>query len=125
MNNTSSLEQISYKGYLEKNLILRQYELFLMDKFMEIKLMNIKSTQKEIAKELGYPFSSLQRYRQDIIMLSAYRIPPSSHKRKKKISNRKHDLGKPHFISKDLERPQITSKESSPIFELVKPKKKN
>ena len=44
-------------------------------------------------------------------MLSPYRIPTNSHKRRQKISNREHDL----------ERPQMTSKDSSPSIETVKP----
>ena len=44
-------------------------------------------------------------------MLSTYKIPPNSHKTRQKISNREHAL----------ERPRLTSKESPPIIEMVKP----
>ena len=47
-----------------------------MARFIEIKSMSPKLTPKEIAKELGYSTSSLQRYRQDTNMLSPYRIQP-------------------------------------------------
>ena len=82
MNNTFSLQRISQTGNLDGNLITRQYKLDLMAGFMEIKATNPRSTQKEIAKELGYSTSSLQGYRQDINMLSPHRIPPDSHKTK-------------------------------------------
>ena len=41
-----------------------------MARFMEIKLINTKLKQSEIAKELGCSCSTLQRYRQDIKKLS-------------------------------------------------------
>ena len=81
-----------------------------MARFMEIKAMNPILTQKETANELGYSTSSLQRYKQDISMLSHYRIPPKSHKRKpKEVSNHKHEPEKPQMTPIDLERPQLTS----------------
>ena len=111
MNNTFSLQQIPQTGNLDSNLSLRQFKLHVMVRFMETKDMSMRLTQKEITKELGYPTSSLQRYRRDINMLSPYKIPPNSHKTRLKISNREHAL----------ERPRLTSKESSPIIEMVKP----
>ena len=56
-------------------------------------------------------------------MFSSYRIPPNGHKRKEEISNREHDLERPQRTPNDLKRPQSTSKETSSIFETVKPKK--
>ena len=44
-------------------------------------------------------------------MLSRYRIPPNSRKRKQKKSNHEHDLQRPKMTSKDLKRPQLPSKE--------------
>ena len=74
MNNTFSLEQISKTGNLDANLILRQYKLDIMAKFMETKSNNPKLTQKQIAKSLGYSDSTVKRYRNDIKMVSPYRI---------------------------------------------------
>ena len=85
MNNTFSSQQISQTGNLGSNLITRQYKLDLMARFMEIKAMNPRLTQKGIAKELGYSTSSLQRYRHDLNMLSSYRTPPNSYTRQQKI----------------------------------------
>ena len=73
MNNTFSLEQISKTGNLDANLILRQYKLDLMSRFMEMKSNNPKFTQKQISKELGFSDSTLKRYRNDINMQSPYR----------------------------------------------------
>ena len=110
MKNTISLEQISKTGNLESNLILRQYKLELMARFMEIKFVNPKLRQDQIANELGCSTSTLQRYEQDINMPSPYRIPANSHKRRQKISNTslddnshcEHDLKRAQLISKDL-----------------------
>ena len=43
-----------------------------MADFMRIKYENPKPKQSEIANKLGYPSSALQRYRNDINMLSPY-----------------------------------------------------
>ena len=77
---------------------------------MEIKSMNPNLGQDQIAKKLGCSSSTLQRYRNDINMLSPYRIPANSQKRKQKISNPEHDLEMLQMTSNDLKRPQLTSK---------------
>ena len=92
MNNTFSLEQISKTGNLDANLILRQYKLDIMARFMETKSNNPKLTQKQIAKSLGYSDSTVKRYRNDIKMASPYRID-------------------------GLKRPRLTSIEASKISE--------
>ena len=70
MNNTFSLQQKPQTGNLDKNLITRQYKLDLKARFMEMKSINPKLKQSEIAKEIGCSSSILQRYRQAINMLS-------------------------------------------------------
>ena len=94
MNNTFSLEQISKTGNLDANLILRQYKLDLMSRFMEMKSNNPKLTQKQIAKGLGYSDSTLKRYRNDINMQSPYRY---------------NEPKRPQMTSNDPKRPQLTS----------------
>ena len=59
---------------------------------MEIKPVNTKLKQNQLAKELGCSSSTLQRYRNDVNMLSPHRISTNSHKRKQKISNCENDL---------------------------------
>ena len=83
MNNVFSLEQISETGNLGGNLILRLYKLDLMARFMEVKSINPKLKHNQIANVLGYSISTLHRYRNDINMLSSYRIPPNSHRKQK------------------------------------------
>ena len=63
MNNTFSLEQTSSAGNLDSDLILRQKELDLMARFIEIKSDHPNLRQDQIAKELGCSSSILQRYR--------------------------------------------------------------
>ena len=70
MNHTNSSEQISKTSSLDSNLILRQYKLNLMARFMEIKSVNPKLRHDQIAKELGCSGSILKRYRNDVNMLS-------------------------------------------------------
>ena len=59
-----------------------------MARFMEIKSLNPKIRQDQIAKELGCSSSTLRRYKNDINMLTPFRIPPNfTNKRKQKFSN--------------------------------------
>ena len=63
-----------------------------MADFMRMKYENPKLKQSEIAKQLGYSTSTLQRYRNDINMLSPYRIQPNDTKKQaKKVSNTSFD----------------------------------
>ena len=57
-----------------------------MAKFMQIKFENPKLKQSEIANQLGYSSSTLNRYRNDINMLSPYRIQAKiTNKRSKRL----------------------------------------
>ena len=130
MHNIFSVQQKSQTGNLDSNLILRQYKLNLMAKLMEIKSINPKKTQDQIAKELGCSRSNLQRYRQDINMLSPHKYPPNNtNKGIQKISNtnlddkshRERDVKRPRVTSIDLNSTQPNPEKCSP--ETVKPKK--
>ena len=121
MNNSFSSQQISRTGNLDPNLISRQYKLDIMSKFMCIKFESPKMKQSEIEKQLGYTFSTLQKYRNDLNMLSPYRIHPNNtNKQRKKTSNtnsnnnlhRDPDFKRPQMTSNDLKRPQLTSNEN-------------
>ena len=84
MNNNFSLQQIQKTSNLDANLISRQYKLNLMADFMKVKYENPKMRQSEIANQLGMSSSTLQRYRNDINMLSPYRITPNNTKKRPK-----------------------------------------
>ena len=88
-----------------------------MADFMRVTYENPKLKQSEIASKLGLSSSTLQRYRNDINMLSPYRINPNNtNKRTKKVSNtnflnnshHENDVKKPQMTSNDL---KITSNE--------------
>ena len=78
MIQTFSLQQKAETGDLNADLIMRLYKLDKMAKFMEMKSINSKLKQSEIAKELAKSTSTLQRYRSEILMHSPYRILQSS-----------------------------------------------
>ena len=121
MTNTFSLQQIGRTSNLDANLISRQYELSLMADFVKVKYENPKLKQSEIANKLGLSSSTLQRYRNDINMLSPYRIHPNNTtKRTEKVkyanfdnnSHHERNLERPQMTSNDLKRPQATSNEN-------------
>ena len=118
MKNTFSLQQIYKTGNLDPNLISRQYKLNLMAKFMLINFENPKLKESEIADHLGYSGSTLKRHRNDINMLSPYRIQPNNtNKQTKMVSNTnfnnnqrlKHDLKRPQMTSNDLAKPELNT----------------
>ena len=63
MKNTLSVQQISHTGSFDSNLLLRQYKLDLMARLIEMKSVNPKLRQNEIAKKLRCSSSTLKRYR--------------------------------------------------------------
>ena len=102
--NTPSLTEINKTANMDPNLLTRHYKLKLMNDFMNIKYQNPKMKQSEIAYNLNMSSSTLQRYRNDINMLSPYRINPNNNKKRPKKS--KID------DNSDLKRPQMTSNDS-------------
>ena len=86
MNNNFSLQQIQKTSILDPNLLSRQYKLNLMADFMRVKYENPKMKQFQIANQIGLSTSTLQRCRNDINMLSPYRIQSNNiNKRIKKV----------------------------------------
>ena len=61
MNNTFSLQQKSRTSILGAILVTRQYRLNLMAHFMRKKYENAKLKHSEIANQIGYSSSILQR----------------------------------------------------------------
>ena len=122
MNNSFSLQQVQKTSNLDANLLSRQYKLKLMADFMRTKNENSKMKQSEIANQLGLSSSTLQRHRNDINMLSPYKINSNNnHKRTEKAKNTEFDnnsqhetdVKRPQMTSNDLKRPQSTSNENS------------
>ena len=86
MKNSFALQQISRKGILDSNLKSRHYKLNLMADFMRLKNEIPKMRQSEKANQLGNSTSTLQRYTNDVKMLSPYRIQPNNTKETNKKS---------------------------------------
>ena len=116
MNNTPSLNEINKNSAMDPNMLTKYYKLKLMNDFMNIKYQNPKMTQSEISSQLNMSSSTIKRYRNDINMLSPYRISANNvEKRTKKFKI--DDIG-------DLNRPQMTSNDSkTTLNETVKNKK--
>ena len=118
MNNSFSSQQISKTSNLFSNLISRQNKLTLMADFMRPKNENPKLKQYQIANQLGYSCYTLHRYKNDINMLSPYRIQSNNNnKRTKKASNtnfnnnshREVDVRRPQMTSNDVVKPETKS----------------
>ena len=103
MNNIPSLNEINKTAHMDPNLLTRHYKLKLMKDFMHLKYLNPKMKQSEIANSLDMSSSTIQRYRNDINMLSPYRNSSNNVKKRSKKA-KIDDIG-------DLKRPQITSKD--------------
>ena len=104
MNNTPSLNEINKNSTMDPNMLTKYYKLKLMNDFMNIKYQNPKMTQSEISSQLNMSPSTIKRYRNDINMLSPYRISPNNTKKRSKKA-KIDDIG-------DLKRPQMTSIDS-------------
>ena len=116
--NTPSLSEINKISNMNPNLITKHCKLKLMIDFMNIKYQNPKMTQSEISNQLGMSSSTLQRYRNDINMISPYRNSPKNVKkqqRKAKI-NDNGDLKRPNLTSNDLMTIRMIKKQDQKMF---------
>ena len=107
MNNSFSLQQIQKTSNFDANLTSRQYKLNMMTEFMRLKYENTRMKQSQIANEIGLSTSTSQRYRNDINMLSPYRINPNKTKNRSKMSKNTDFDNNPHHET-NVKRPQIT-----------------
>ena len=107
MNNTPSLNEINKNSAMDPNMLTKYYKLKIMNDFMNIKYQNPKMTQSEISSQLNMSSSTIKRYRNDINMLSPYRISPDNTKKRSKKA-KIDDIG-------DLKRPQLTSNDLKTI----------
>ena len=90
---------------MDPNLITRHYRLKLMNDFMNIKYLNPKLKQSEIASQLDMSASTIQRHRNEINMISPCKINPNNVKKRPKKAEI-DDNG-------DLKRPQMTSNDNT------------
>ena len=117
MNNTPSLNEINKNSAMDPNMLTKYYKLKLMNDFMNIKYQNPKMTQSEISSQLNMSSSTIKRYRNDINMLSPYRINPNNaKKRQKKVKI--DDNG-------ELKRTQLTSNDLKTTSNDKKTRSKN
>ena len=89
---------------MNPNMLTKYYKLKLMNDFMNIKYQNPKMTQLEISSQLNMSPSTIQRYRNDINMISPYRINPNNVKKRSKKTkiDDNGDLKRPNLTSNDL-----------------------
>ena len=104
MNNTPSLNEINKNSTMDPNMLTKYYKLKLMNDFMNIKYQNPKMTQSEISSQLNMSSSTIKRYRNDINMLSPYRINRNNTKKRSKKAkiDDNSELKRPQLISNDL-----------------------
>ena len=117
MNNTPSLNEINKNSAMDPNMLTKYYKLKLMNDFMNIKYQNPKMTQSEISSQLNMSSSTIKRYRNDINMISPYRINPNN-ARKRTKKPKIDDIG-------DLKRPQMTSNDLKTTSNDKKTRSKN
>ena len=115
MNNTPSLNEINKNSTMNPNMLTKYYKLKLMNDFMNIKYQNPKMTQSEISSQLNMSPSTIKRYRNDINMVSPYKISPNNVKKqqkKTKIDNN-GDPKRAQMISRQL---QMIKKQNQKMF---------
>ena len=102
--NTPSLNEINKTANMDPNLLTRHYKLKLMNDSKNIKYLNPKLKQSETASQLNMSPSTIQRHRNDINMLSPYRINSNNVRKrpkKAKIDDNVY-LRRPQMTSNDL-----------------------
>ena len=102
MVNTPFLNEINKNSTMDPNMLTKYYKLKLLNDFMNIKYQNPKMTQSEISSQLNMSPSTIQRYRNDINMISPYRNNDKKQQKKTKIDNN-GDLKRPELTSNDLQ----------------------
>ena len=83
---------------------------------MRVKFENPKLKQGEIANQLGLSTSTLQRYRNDINMLSQYRIHPNNaNKRTKAAKNTNFDNNSHHELDLKMTSNDLKTTPNEPV----------
>ena len=84
---------------------------------MNIKYQNPKMTQSEISSQLNMSSSTIKRYKNDINMISPYRINPNNAKKRQKKAKIDDNV--------ELKRPQMTSNDLKTTSNDKKTRSKN
>ena len=84
MNITPSLNEINKNSTMDPNMLTKYYKLKIMNDFMNIKNQNPKMIQSQISSQLNMSPSTIKRYRNDINMISPYRINSNNVKKQQK-----------------------------------------
>ena len=115
MNNTPSLNEINKNYTMNPNMLTKYFKLKIMNDFMNIKYQNPKMTQSQISSQLNMSPSTIQRYRNDINMISPYRINPKNVKKQQKKTkiDENVDPKRPNLTSNDLKTTSIDKKTKS------------
>ena len=115
MINTPSLNEINKISTMNPNMLNKNYKSKIMNDFMNIKYQNPKMTQSEISSQLNMSPSTIQRYRNDINMISPYRINSNNVKKQQKKTkiNNYGDLKRPQLTSNDLKKTSNDKKTKS------------
>ena len=103
---------------MNPNMLTKYYKLKIMNDFMNIKYQNPKMTQSEISSQLNMSPSTIQRYRNDINMLSPYRISLNNVKKRSKKAkiDDNGDLKRPQMTSNDLKTSSNDKKQNQKMF---------
>ena len=104
MNNTPSLNEINKNSTMDPNMLNKYYKLKLMNDFYEYQVSKSKNDTIRDIISIKYESFYYKRYRNDINMLSPYRISPNNTKKRSKKA-KIDDIG-------DLKGPQMTSIDS-------------
>ena len=115
MNNIPSLNEVNKNSTMNPNMLTKYYKLKLMNDFLHIKYLNPRMTQSEISSQLNMSPSTIQRYKNDINMISPYRINPNNVKKQQKKAkiNNNDDLKRPQITSRQL---QMIKKQNQKMF---------
>ena len=89
MNKRFSYDNMSKSRSIESSDIIRTFKLDGCCDFMEEKYNNPKLFQKEICNQLGFSERTIRRYRDDIKMVSPYRINNNKKKKPKQLPDTK------------------------------------